>query len=125
MANSLDLQKALSNIPDWLMTKYLSYLQDQERLKSLSKLSTRPLKTLGDSKGHPVANRVYRTYTLKSLLDYIKMYEGYKKSGELAEWGTMQLKSMKEEMDIRMKEYSDKQKLSKLKQILTTNTIPN
>mgnify|MGYP006316064687 FL=1 len=53
------------------------------------------------------------------------MYEGYKKSGELAEWGTMQLKSMKEEMDIRMKEYSDKQKLSKLKQTLTTNTIPN
>lgn len=125
MVNSYSFLEEQSNIPDWLMTKYLSYLQDQERLKSLSKLSTRPLKTLGDSKGHPVANRPYERHTLKDILNAIKVYEGYKKTGEITEWGTRELKRMKEEMDIRMKEYSDKQKLSKLKQILTTNTIPN
>ena len=72
-----------------------------------------------------MANRAYKNYTIKELLSYIKVYEGYKKSGEITEWSTEQLKLMKEEMDIRMKEYSDKQKLSKLKQVLTTNTIPN
>ena len=101
--------------------KSLLYLRGKKRLESPSKLSTRPLKTPGDSKGHPVANRVYKSYTLKSLLDYIKMYEGYKKSGEIAKWGTEQLKIMKEEIDIRMKEYSDKQKLSKFKQVLATD----
>ena len=121
MANSLDLQKALSNIQDMVNKRYLSYLQGQEISRFPSTSSTRPLKTLGDSKGHPVANRPYKDWTLKELLNLIKIYEGYKSSKEITDYGTEQLKLMKEEIDIRMKEYSDRKKLSKLKQVLATD----
>lgn len=68
-------------------------------------------------------NRPYQKHILKDILNTIKAYEGYKKTGEITEWGTIVLKTMKEEMDIRMKEYSDKQKSSKPKSIPTTVTI--
>lgn len=68
-----------------------------------------------------MANRPYKDWTLKELLNLIKIYEGYKSSKEITDYGTEQLKLMKEEIDIRMKEYSDRKKLSKLKQVLATD----
>ena len=123
MANSYSFLVGQFSTQGTRNKKSLLYLRGKKRLESRSKLSIKPLKTLGDSKGHPVANRPYERHTLKDILNAIKVYEGYKKTGEIAEWGTEQLKLMKEEVDIRMKEYSDKQKLSKSKSIPTTVTI--